>query len=60
MAYNFLDLVNEVNRRLNEVELTSVNFASATTNVVVYLYKRATGGTETFIVSGNTSNITSR
>ena len=30
MAYNFLDLVNEVNRRLNEVELTSVNFASAT------------------------------
>ena len=30
MAYNFLDLVNEVNRRLNEVELTSSNFASAT------------------------------
>jgi hypothetical protein len=29
MAYNFLGLVNEVNRRLNEVELTSVNFASA-------------------------------
>lgn len=29
MAYNFLDLVNEVNRRLNEVELTSTNFASA-------------------------------
>jgi hypothetical protein len=23
MAYNFLGLVNEVNRRLNEVELTS-------------------------------------
>lgn len=30
MAYNFLGLVNEVNRRLNEVELTSSNFASAT------------------------------
>lgn len=29
MAYNFLSLVNEVNRRLNEVELTSSNFASA-------------------------------
>ena len=29
MAYNFLGLVNEVNRRLNEVELTSANFASA-------------------------------
>jgi hypothetical protein len=29
MAYNFLDLVNEVNRRLNEVELTSSNFSSA-------------------------------
>ena len=30
MAYNFLGLVNEVNRRLNEVELTSANFANAT------------------------------
>ena len=30
MAYNFLGLVNEVNRRLNEVELTSANFDSAT------------------------------
>jgi hypothetical protein len=30
MAYNYLDLTNEVNRRLNEVELTSSNFASAT------------------------------
>jgi hypothetical protein len=30
MAYNFLDLVNKVNRRLNEVELTSANFATAT------------------------------
>lgn len=29
MAYNFLGLVNEVNRRLNEVELTSANFATA-------------------------------
>jgi hypothetical protein len=28
-AYNFLGLVNDVNRRLNEVELTSGNFASA-------------------------------
>lgn len=30
MAYDFLGLVNEVNRRLNEVELTSANFATAT------------------------------
>ena len=30
MAYNFLGLVNQINRRLNEVELTSSNFASAT------------------------------
>ena len=30
MAYDFLGLVNDVNRRLNEVELTSNNFASAT------------------------------
>ena len=30
MAYNFLGLVNEVNRRLNEVELTEANFATAT------------------------------
>lgn len=29
MAYNFLSLTNEVNRRLNEVELTDVNFAAA-------------------------------
>lgn len=29
MAYNYLGLVNDINRRLNEVELTSVNFASA-------------------------------
>lgn len=29
MAYNFIGLVNDVNRRLNEVELTSSNFASA-------------------------------
>ena len=29
MAYNFLGLVNEVNRRLNEVELTSSNFATS-------------------------------
>jgi hypothetical protein len=29
MAYNFLSLVNEVNRRLNEVELSSANFATA-------------------------------
>lgn len=29
MAYNFLGLVNDVNRRLNEVELTQVNFGSA-------------------------------
>ena len=29
MAYNYLGLVNDVNRRLNEVELTSSNFASA-------------------------------
>ena len=30
MAYNFLGLVNNVNRRLNEVELKSGDFASAT------------------------------
>jgi hypothetical protein len=30
MAYNYLDLANEINRRLNEVELTSSNFTSAT------------------------------
>jgi hypothetical protein len=29
MAYNYLELVNEVNRRLNEVELTSTTFATA-------------------------------
>ena len=29
MAYNFLGLVNDINRRLNEVELTSSNFADA-------------------------------
>lgn len=29
MAYNYLGLVNEVNRRLNEVELTSSNFATS-------------------------------
>jgi len=30
MAYNFLGLVNAMNRRLNEVELTSSNFSTAT------------------------------
>ena len=30
MAYNYMDLANEINRRLNEVELTSSNFTSAT------------------------------
>jgi len=29
MAYNYLELVNDVNKRLNEVPLTSSNFASA-------------------------------
>jgi len=29
MAYNFLSLVNDINRRLNEVELTSSNFSGA-------------------------------
>ena len=29
MAYNFLGLVNDVNRRVNEVELSSSNFGSA-------------------------------
>jgi hypothetical protein len=29
MAYNFLGLVNDVNRRLNEVELTQSNFSTA-------------------------------
>ena len=30
MAYDFLGLVNDVNKRLNEVELTTSNFASTT------------------------------
>ena len=30
MAYDFLGLVNDVNRRLNEVELTTSNFSTAT------------------------------
>ena len=30
MAYDFLGLVNDVNRRLNEVALTSANFAATT------------------------------
>ena len=30
MAYDYLALVNDINRRLNEVELTSSNFSSAT------------------------------
>lgn len=30
MAYDYLGLVNDVNRRLNEVELTAANFANAT------------------------------
>ena len=30
MAYDFLGLTNDVNRRLNEVELTSSNFFSST------------------------------
>ena len=29
MAYDFLELVNEINRRLNEVELTTTNFATS-------------------------------
>lgn len=29
MSYNFLELVNDVNKKLNEVTLTSVNFADA-------------------------------
>jgi len=30
MAYDYLGLVNDVNRRLNEVELTAANFATTT------------------------------
>lgn len=30
MSYNFIELVNDVNRRVNEVPLTSLNFSSAT------------------------------
>lgn len=30
MSYHFLGLVNDINRRLNEVELTTTNFASCT------------------------------
>ena len=29
MPYNYLDIVNEVGRRLNEAELTSTNFSTA-------------------------------
>ena len=29
MPYNYLDIVNEVARRLNEAELTTTNFATA-------------------------------
>ena len=29
MAYNYIGLVNDINRRLNEVELSSTNFANA-------------------------------
>ena len=29
MAYNLLSIVNDVNRRVNEVELSSTNFATA-------------------------------
>ncbi|MCP4475762.1 MAG: hypothetical protein GY821_14590 [Gammaproteobacteria bacterium] len=30
MAYNYLGLVNDINRRLNEVELSTANFSTAT------------------------------
>ena len=30
MAYNFLGLVNDINRRVNEVQLTATNFSAAT------------------------------
>ena len=30
MAYNYLGLVNDINRRLNEVELSTANFSNAT------------------------------
>ena len=30
MAYNYLELVNDLNRRVNETELSSSNFAAAT------------------------------
>ena len=30
MSYNYLNLVNDINRRLNEVELSNTTFASAT------------------------------
>ncbi len=30
MAYDYISLVNDINRRLNEVELTNVNFPTAT------------------------------
>ena len=30
MAYDYISLVNDINRRLNEVELTSNNFPTAT------------------------------
>ena len=30
MAYDYLGLVNDINKRLNEVELTTTNFATVT------------------------------
>ena len=30
MAYDYISLVNDINRRLNEVELTTSNFSTAT------------------------------
>ena len=36
MAYNFLELVNEINRRVNEVELTTSTFPTTTCHTVTF------------------------
>ena len=41
MAYDFLGLTNDVNRRLNEVELTSSTFSSANNNIEIIFPKLA-------------------
>ena len=37
MAYDYISLVNDINRRLNEVELTSANFPTALLRILLTL-----------------------